>query len=220
MIAKLPWLAAATCLLSAGQALAQPAPVAPASTAGSPRPGPAVIAPAPIVLGLQPEAPAAAPAAYRSIAPAGDIFATLQASGQFTVFLKAAAAANLITILKLQPNITVLAPTDAAFAALPPEQLAALMAPANVMQLQRLTYYHLINARVDSALIRGRPATPLPTVAGSPLTLGGPGPLLKANDATVVQADVPAANGLIHVIDKVLMPATVSAALARLPGSG
>jgi uncharacterized surface protein with fasciclin (FAS1) repeats len=186
--------AAAACALIAGQALAQPAS-SQAQTPGA----------------------AAQAGSYRPIAPAGDILATLQASGQFTTFLKAAQATNLTTILKNQPNITVLAPTDAAFAALPADQLNALMQPANVAQLQKLVTYHLINARLDSSKIKGHAATPLPSVAGVPVTLDGSGDTLKVNDANVVQSDVMASNGVIHVIDKVLAPPTASAALTAQP---
>ena len=190
--------AAAACVLIAGQAAAQPAPASP----------PAPSAPAP-------SAPAAT--GFRPIAPSGDILSTLQASGEFTTFLKAAQATNLTTILKNQPNITVLAPTDGAFAALPADQLSALMQPANVAQLQKLVTYHLINARLGSDQIKGHAATPVPSVAGVPVTLDGSGAVIKANDAQVIQLDVLASNGVIQVIDKVLMPPTVSAALSAAP---
>jgi uncharacterized surface protein with fasciclin (FAS1) repeats len=196
--------AAAFCALIAGQAFAQPAPSAPAPEA----------APAP-------SAPAATAAgAYRPIAPAGDILSTLQASGEFTTFLKAAQATNLTTILKNQPNITVLAPTDAAFAAMPADQLNALMQPGNVAQLQKLVTYHLINARLPSPDIKGHAATPIPSVAGVPVTLDGSGEAIKVNDATVIQPDVTASNGVIHVIDKVLLPPTTAASLPEPAGHG
>jgi len=198
-------LAAAGGALSAGQAMAQPIATEPA---------PIEVVQAPVPTAVSP------PAAYRAIAPAGDIFSTLQASGEFATFLKVAAASNLITILKTQPNITLLAPTDAAFAALAPDLLASLMLPANQAQLQKLATYHLINARVESSRLRSRAATPVTSVAGWTLRLDGSGPVLKANDATLVQPDVMAANGVIHVIDKVLVPAAVSAALPRPPVPG
>ncbi len=155
-------------------------------------------------------APAAPPApgaaGYRPIAPAGDILATLQASGEFNTFVKAVNATNLAQIFKTQPNITVLAPTDAAFAALPPAQLESLMLPANVSQLQALVTYHLINARLDGSKIQGHAATAVATVSNSKVTLDGSGPALKANDADIIQPDVMASNGVVHVIDKVLSP--------------
>ena len=76
----------------------------------------------------------------------------------------------------------------------------------NPPDLQALVTYHLINARLDSAQIKGHAATPVPTVANAPVTLDGSGPALKANDADIVQADVLASNGVIQVVDKVLSP--------------
>ena len=168
-----------------------------------------------------PAAPTAGAAGYRPIAPAGDILATLQASGEFNTFVKAATVTNLAQLLKAQPNITVLAPTDAAFAAMPADQLQALMQPANVGQLQALVTYHLINARLDSAKIKGHAATPVATVANSKVTLDGSGATLKANDANIIQADVSASNGVIQVIDKVLSPSwTPSVASAGAVAGG
>jgi len=200
MISARLFLAATACVLLAGSAVAQPAPAAAPATA-----------------------PAAADA-YRPIAPSGDILSTLQASGEFNTFIKAATATNLAQVLKTQPNITVLAPTDAAFAAMPAGELDSLMQPANAGQLQALITYHLINARLDSAQIKGHAATPVPTVANAKVTLDGSGPELKANDADIVQPDVMASNGVIMVIDKVLSPnwtaPTPSAAAAAPAAAG
>ncbi len=194
--------AAVAALMAAAPAVAQPAAPAPAAPpAAAPAPPPAA-APAP-------------PAGYKPVAPAGDILSTLQASGQFTTFVKAINATNLAQVFKAQPNITVLAPTDAAFAALP--NAATLFDQANVAQLQKLVTYHLINARVDSAKIKGHAATQIPTVANSPVTLDGSGPALKANDANVIQADIVASNGVIHVVDKVLQPGGAPPAAAPAP---
>lgn len=185
---RLFFAAAAATAAFASVAAAQPAPAAPPAAAAAPAPA------------------APAPSAYRPIAPAGDILSTLQASGEFTTFVKAATATNLAQVLKAQPNITVLAPTDAAFAAMPAAQLQALMQPANIGQLQSLVTYHVINARLDSAKIAGHAATPVATVANAKVTLDGSGPVLKANDANIIQADVNASNGVIQVVDKVLSP--------------
>jgi uncharacterized surface protein with fasciclin (FAS1) repeats len=181
----------------------------------------AVLLSAPALAQTQPAAPAAEQGAYKPVSPAGDILATLEASGQFTTFVKAAQATNLAQVIKGAPNITVLAPTDAAFAAMPAGQLDSLMQPANIGQLQALITYHLINARLDSGQIKGHAATPVPTVANAKVTLDGSGSDLKANDATIVQADVNASNGVIHVIDKVLSPSWVPASAdASSPAPG
>jgi uncharacterized surface protein with fasciclin (FAS1) repeats len=81
-----------------------------------------------------------------------------------------------------------------------------LMDPANAAQLQALLTYHLINAKVTAADVEHHAAGPVPTVANKPVTFDGTGPVLKINDATVLQSGVPAANGTIYVVDKVLSP--------------
>ena len=150
--------------------------------------------------------------------PAADIVSTARAAGQFKTFLKAAEATNLTGLLKSQPNLTVFAPTDAAFAALPGEELERLMLPENKAQLQKLLTYHIINARVDASKIRGARG-PVPTVAGSNVALDGSGGGLMANNATIVQADLKASNGVIHVVDKVLSPTAASAAETGTPAA-
>jgi len=146
-------------------------------------------------------APATAPIA--KVAPKGDLVATLQASGQFKTLLKATDAANLTGVLRTNRNLTLFAPTDAAFAALPPGELDRLMAdPAG---LQKLLSHHIFNARVESSAIKDR-RWPVPSVAGDPIELDGTGATLKADGADIVQPDVLAANGVLHVVDRVLTP--------------
>jgi len=172
-----------------------------------------------------PAAPAAA-AAPASGAPAsrvvanGDIIQTIKLSGQFNTFVKAADATNLTTLLKNNQNLTVFAPTDAAFAAMPPGELDKLM--ADKPRLQKLLTYHIINARLDAAKIKGAKGA-VPTVATAPVELDGSEGAMKVNDADIVQADVMASNGIIHVIDKVLIPVaatgTGAAASATAPST-
>ena len=96
-----------------------------------------------------PTAPTAPAAPGKPVVASGDITATAQTSGQYTISLKALDAANLTSVLKNNSGLTVFAPTDAAFAALPAGELQRLMQPANAGQLQKIPTYHLINARVD-----------------------------------------------------------------------
>jgi uncharacterized surface protein with fasciclin (FAS1) repeats len=147
-------------------------------------------------------------ATYRPITPSAsaNIIAELTSAGEFTILLKALTAANLSTLIASHPNLTLIAPTDAAFAALPASQVAMLMDPANAAQLQALLTYHLINAKVTAADVEHHAAGPVPTVANKPVTFDGSGPILKINDATVLQSGVPASNGTIYVVDKVLTP--------------
>jgi uncharacterized surface protein with fasciclin (FAS1) repeats len=160
----------------------------------------------------QPPAAAGAGTAPRVVAR-GDLVETLRASGRFGTFLKALEVTNLTSMLKTTPNLTVFAPTDAAFAALPPGELDRLM--ADRPQLQKLLTHHIINARVDSSKFKGSKG-PVPSVAGNPIELDGSGEVLKADDAAIVQPDVMTSNGVLQVVDRVLTPG----AAALPPASG
>ena len=158
-----------------------------------------------------PAATAAAPGA--KLVPNGDIMTTLRTSGQFSTFVKALDATNLSSLLQKQPNITVLAPTDAAFAALPPGELDKLM--ADKPALQKLLVYHLINARIDSSKIKGARG-PVPAGSGDKIVLDGSTEgVLKVENATIIQPDVAASNGLIQVVDQVLKPNSVPEVVAQ-----
>jgi uncharacterized surface protein with fasciclin (FAS1) repeats len=154
-------------------------------------------------------APAAqAPAAASPVVAKGDLVETAQASGQFNTFLKAVSAVNLTSVLKTNQNLTLFAPTDAAFAALPAGELDKLMLPENGPMLQKVLTYHLINAKVDSTKIKGSKGE-VKSVEGSPLLLDGSGTTPMVDNATIVQTDVMASNGVLHVVDKVLLPKDV-----------
>jgi uncharacterized surface protein with fasciclin (FAS1) repeats len=157
------------------------------------------------VLAQTPAPLPAVPATAALVTPSGDIIATLTASGQFTTLLKALDATNLTAVLKGKGPLTIFAPTDSAFAALPPGQLDTLMSASPPADLQKLLIYHIINARVDSTKIKGAKG-PIVTVAGAPVYIDGSGAQAKVNDADIVQSDVIVSNGVIHVIDKVLSP--------------
>lgn len=171
---------------------------APAATA---QPAPAAAPPA-----------AAAPAAAQvNLAPAGDIVQTLAANGHFKTLVKALDATNLTPVLKSRPNLTLFAPTDEAFAALGPGEVDKLF--ANAAGLQKMVIHMMINAPIDSSKFKGAKG-PLPSVAGDSILLDGSedGKLL-ADNADIIQADVKTANGgIIHVVDKVLVPQPAQAA--------
>jgi uncharacterized surface protein with fasciclin (FAS1) repeats len=167
----------------------------------------------------QPAATSPAAPAAKPVTPAGDLIATARAAGQFNTFLKAAEATNLIGVLSSNRNLTVFAPTDAAFAALPAGELDRLMVPENRQQLQQLLTYHIVNAPLESSRIKGRKG-PVATVAGANLVLDGSGASLMANNATIVQADVRASNGILHVVDKVLSPTTAAATAPTAAATG
>ncbi len=154
-------------------------------------------------------APAAqAPAANAPVVAKGDLIQTAQASGQFSIFLKAVSAVNLTSVLKTNQNLTLFAPTDAAFAALPAGELDKLMLPENGPMLQKVITYHLINAKVDSTKIKGAKGE-VKSVEGSGLMLDGSGATPMVDNATITQTDVMASNGVLHVVDKVLLPKDV-----------
>lgn len=164
----------------------------------------------------QAQTPAAAPAAPSApalaspVVASGDIVDTLKASGQFTILLKYTDATNLTGFLKARPNITLFAPTDAAFAAIPEAERNRLMSNIGRADLQKLLIYHMVNARVPSSEFKDSVRS-APTMASLPVTLNGEGGKLKVNDADIVQADVTTSNGVIQVIDKVLAPGTAPA---------
>lgn len=158
--------------------------------------------------------PAATEPSIPAIVPAGDTIETLRASGQFKVLLKALDTAGLTAVIKGQRSLTLFAPTDAAFAALPAGEVDRLM--KDPPALQALLMYHLVNAPVDSTKIAGARG-PVPTVTNAGLVLDGlTGPGLHVNDARILQADIHTPNGLIQVVDKVLKPEVGAAITARI----
>ena len=136
---------------------------------------------------------------------AGDIVAVASATEGFTTLVAALTAAGLVETLQGEGPFTVFAPTDAAFAALPEGLLEKLLLPENVEVLKSILTYHVVAGKVLSTEVV---AGDVPSVEGSNLTLATEMGV-KVNDATVTQADVEATNGVIHVIDAVLVPSTV-----------
>ncbi|WP_309092053.1 fasciclin domain-containing protein [Phenylobacterium sp.] len=149
---------------------------------------------------------AAAPASTSAVqvAPKGDLIDTLKAAGQFNTFIKGADATNLTGLLKSNKNLTVFAPTDAAFQALPAAELQKLQTDKAAMQ--KFILHHVINAPVDSTKIKGARG-PVPSGAGDQILLDGSDEAaLKADGATIVQSDIRTGSGLLHVVDRVLTP--------------
>jgi uncharacterized surface protein with fasciclin (FAS1) repeats len=132
-----------------------------------------------------------------------DIVDTAVANGSFTTLAAALTAAGLVETLKGEGPFTVFAPTDAAFAALPAGTVEDLLKPENKEQLIAVLTYHVVPGAVMSTdLTEGMTAT---TVNGKDVTItleGGP----KVNGAVISAPDVAASNGVIHVIDSVILP--------------
>lgn len=145
-----------------------------------------------------PAAPAT-PAAPTADAGPKDIVDTAVAAGKFNTLAKALTAAGLIETLKGKGPFTVFAPVDEAFAKLPQGVLARLLRPENKKQLTRILTYHVVPGRVTLG------SQSLKTVEGSALAVAA-GKGLTVSGAQVVTADIFASNGVIHVIDKVLLP--------------
>jgi uncharacterized surface protein with fasciclin (FAS1) repeats len=155
-----------------------------------------------------PAAPAAAAVPEQQLIapdPSADIVANLTASGHFTTLLKALKASGLTSLLQQTTrSFTLFAPTDEAFAALPPGVLDNLMKPTNSAQLQQVIAYHVVATKLLPDQIKGHATTPVPTAINKPVSVDGMGATIKVNDANVIQAGAPASNGEIYVIDKVL----------------
>ncbi len=125
-------------------------------------------------------------------------------TGQFNTLVQAIQAAELESVLRGEGPFTVFAPTDEAFAKLDPGTLENLLKPENKDQLQAILTYHVVPGTVMSGEVTQMEAGK--TVNGEDLTFRTEDGAVFVNDAKVIQADVQASNGVIHVIDTVLLP--------------
>lgn len=174
---KLLAAAATTALLVAPAALAQ---TAPAQTA--------------------PAAPAA-----QTPAAAENVIEVLKMHGRFTTLLQALDQAQLTETLATRPRITLFAPTDEVFAALPEGERARLLDPANAQELRNLMLYHVLVADLTPEQIRGARG-PIATAGGVEVDIDGTGEAIVIDTATVTGPAIDAANGGIYVIDRLLNP--------------
>jgi uncharacterized surface protein with fasciclin (FAS1) repeats len=132
-----------------------------------------------------------------------DIVDTATEAGSFGTLLAAATAAGLVDTLKSEGPFTVFAPTDAAFAALPEGTVETLLLPENKDQLTAILTYHVVAGKVMSTDLTDDMTAV--TVQGGEITIDLDNGVM-VNDATVTTADIEPSNGVIHVIDKVIMP--------------
>ncbi|WP_293898042.1 fasciclin domain-containing protein [Phenylobacterium sp.] len=178
------------------------------------------------------QTPAAAPSASMAAAPMaamtkpvtvqGDLIDTLKLNGQFNTFIKGVADTNLTGLLKSNGNLTVFVPTDAAFAAMPPADLAKIT--SDKIAMQKFLMHHIVNAPIPTTKIKGVKG-PIPSGAGDQILLDGSdqGGALKVDGATIIQADVKTASGLLQVVDHVLVAgqgAPEPAAAPAAPSAG
>ena len=134
----------------------------------------------------------------------GDIVDTAVAAGDFGTLATALRTAGLVEALKSEGPFTVFAPTDAAFAALPEGTVANLLKPENRETLTTILKLHVVQGRVFSEQAAKLDAAP--TLAGQSLPIRATEAGITVGGAKVVKADIDATNGVIHVIDKVLLP--------------
>jgi uncharacterized surface protein with fasciclin (FAS1) repeats len=139
---------------------------------------------------------------------AGDIVAVASETEGFSTLVAALTAASLVETLQGEGPFTVFAPTDDAFAALPEGLLEKLLLPENVGVLTSILTYHVVSGKVMSTDVM---AGDVPSVEGSAITFATDYGV-QVNDALVISADIEASNGVIHVIDQVIVPPTVDLA--------
>lgn len=156
------------------------------------------------------------PAAFAALAIAGpvqaqynsapaaekDIVEVATEAGTFTTLLAAAEAAGLVDVLRSEGPFTVFAPTDEAFAKLPEGTVESLL--ANPDALRAILLYHVVPGKVMAAQVVGM--SEATTAQGASVSISTYGESVRINDATVVAADIEASNGVIHVIDTVILP--------------
>lgn len=133
----------------------------------------------------------------------GTIVEVASANDSFKTLVAAIKAAELAETLSGEGPFTVFAPTEEAFAALPPGTVDTLLKPENKDTLIKILTYHVVPAKAVSTDLESGDVT---TVAGDPVKVTVESGAVTVNNANVVQADVMGSNGVIHVIDKVLLP--------------
>jgi len=133
-----------------------------------------------------------------------DIVDTAAGAKDFKTLVTAVKAADLVEVLKGKGPFTVFAPTDKAFSKVPKEQLEAMLKDKKM--LQGVLTYHVVPGKVMAADVMKIESAK--TVQGKPVTIAVEKGKVKINNATVVKADIECTNGVIHVIDAVLMPPT------------
>jgi transforming growth factor-beta-induced protein len=170
---------------------------------------------APMVTTSQPTAepqPTAVPMPEEPAAPAMDIVDTAVAAGSFNTLVTAVQAAGLVDALKGDGPFTVFAPTDEAFAAVPAETLAALLADPEA--LSQVLLYHVLSGQVLAESVAD--GLSVETLQGAPVAFAITNGQPMINDANIIATDVLASNGVIHVIDRVILPPGEAAAEAPM----
>lgn len=126
-------------------------------------------------------------------------------AGKFGKLVQAIQAAELVDALKGEGPITVFAPTDEAFAKLPEGTFEDLLKPENRERLQAVLKLHVVPSKLTAENLEGRKSE-IASLAGKPLSIDATGDGVKVSGANVIEADLAASNGVIHVIDTVILP--------------
>ena len=137
-------------------------------------------------------------------APKSDIVDTAVAAGSFKTLAQALQAADLVDTLKGKGPFTVFAPTDEAFAKLPAGTLDTLLKPENKEKLRSILLYHVVSGDVTAAKVVQ--LTSAKSVNGQELKIMAEGGKVMVDNANVVKTDIACSNGVIHVVDTVLLP--------------
>lgn len=169
-----------------------PTQKAPTSPSGESAPPTSEVSPAP-----------GSPGRANSTSTQGNIVDVATSKGSFTTLLAAVKAAGLTEVLSEGGPYTVFAPTDAAFAALPKGTVETLLKPENKEKLKKVLAYHVLPGSVNSSAIK---PGQVKTVEGSAVILKTSGDRIMVNNARVTSANIEASNGMIHAIDKVILP--------------
>ena len=174
-----------------------------------------------LALALAACAPAATPAPTAMPEPTAtpepvlsDIVDTAVADGRFTMLVAAVQAAELVDTLKGEGPFTVFAPTDDAFAKLPAGTVEDLLKPENKQALTDILFYHVVSGKVMAADVTG--LTSAATELGKDVAIKVDMGNVYINDAKVVITDIETSNGVIHVIDAVLLPPADDAAMEKM----
>lgn len=176
-----------------------PPPAGVPTAPGGEIPTPPPVTPTPDAPGTQ--TPSKEPAAGTE---SQNIVAVAESNGSFTVLTKALKAAGLAEILQGKGPFTVFAPTDAAFAKLPQDAVRDLLKPENKEVLVKILRYHVVQGSVTSKDLK---SGEVKSIEGGPINVKvDPKTGVIVNDAKVVQPDIKASNGVIHVIDNVILP--------------
>lgn len=141
--------------------------------------------------------------AGKPAAKVGTIVDVASANPSFSTLVAAVKAAGLVETLSGSGPFTVFAPTDAAFAALPAGTVEKLLLPENIESLKKVLTYHVVSGKLPAKRLSSGSVS---TVEGSPVKVNVKTGKVTVNGAKVISADVPTSNGVIHVIDTVLLP--------------